>query len=352
MQHAVQNRATFEVAGSMDISGRATADEIHRALQTSKERSFWRIVGLPVLGSIVVGLFVALAPMPAQAEDDKDIRAEIAALQAQVAALQDEVSALQKANTGQQNEINNLQASNTTLQNQLANAKNVLALDPFVSVDSNPEIGVAGPHITFTGANIHIVSGSGRTDDNIFNGGSLTGRGNLIIGYDEEPTPPMDSSGLPPLGPGERGGSHNLVIGGRHKFTHFAYGGLVAGDFNEISAGGASVTGGAQNYASGSDSSVTGGLKNIASGFFASVTGGDGNIASGTWASVTGGTLNTAGGEFAIVSGGQANTASGRGSGVLGGENNTASEFLTVVLGGTNVTDNKANSIAPQPPFP
>jgi hypothetical protein len=238
MQHAVQNRATFEVAGSMDIGGRATADQIHRVLRTSKERSFWRIAGLPVLWSIVVGLFIVLAPMPAHAEDDKDIRAEIAALQAQVAALQDEVSALQKANTGQQNQISNLQASNTTLQNQLANAKNVLALDPFVSVDPNPEIGVAGPHITFTGANIHIVSGSGRTDDNIFNGGLLTGLGNLIIGYDEEPPPPMDNSGLPPLGPGERAGSHNLVIGGRHKFTNFAYGGLVAGDFNEISAGG------------------------------------------------------------------------------------------------------------------
>ena len=59
----------------------------------------------------------------------------------------------------------------------------MFALNSFVTVDPNPENGVIGPHITFKGANIHIVSGSGSTNDN----GSPTGLGNLIIGYDENP---------------------------------------------------------------------------------------------------------------------------------------------------------------------
>ena len=178
MQRRELNRATFEVASSMDISGRATAYEINRALQTGKERSFRRITCSTFLGSLMVaGLFVVVAPLAVRADNaedsrhgredsDRGIRAEIAAVQATVSALQDQVNKLQTSNTGLQNQVNSLQASNTTLQNQLANAKNVLALDPFVSVDPNPEIGVVGPHITFKGANIHIVSGSGATNDN------------------------------------------------------------------------------------------------------------------------------------------------------------------------------------------
>jgi len=179
----------------MGMSGRAIADEINRGLRTAKGSKLLRIVYSTFLGPLLVaGLFIVLAPLPARADDDKDrhrghedndkgIRTEIAALQAQVAALQSAVSTLQTANTDQQNEINSLQTSNTALQNQLAHAKNVLALDPFVSVDPNPEIGVIGPNIIFSGANIHIVSGSGRTDDN----GNPRGLGNLIIGYDDDP---------------------------------------------------------------------------------------------------------------------------------------------------------------------
>jgi len=62
-------------------------------------------------------------------------------------------------------------------------ANHALELGPFVSVNPNPETGVTGPNITFSGANIHIVSGSGMTDDD----GNPRGLGNLIIGYDEDP---------------------------------------------------------------------------------------------------------------------------------------------------------------------
>jgi hypothetical protein len=186
-----------------------------------------------------------------------------------------------------------------------------LALGPFVSVDPNPEIGVIGPNITFSGANIHIVSGSGSTDDgmSVNPNATLTGLGNLIIGYDEDPGKASGGAEAPPptLGPGDRSGSHNLVIGRWNRFTKAAFGGFVAGELNFIGNEG---------------TSVSGGFSNTASGFDASVVGGAVNTASGDDASVSGGVLNTAGGNE------------------------------TVVIGGSGVTDNKNNSIAPQPPFP
>src|SRR3954451_15397351 len=134
---------------------------------------------------------------------------QLKALNAQVAFLQRTVLTLQ-------GEVNILREELAAIQ-----ANNVQALDPFVSVNPNPEIGVAGPHIIFSGANLHIVSGSGATDD----GGTPLGLGNLIIGYDEDP---VQNNNEDPLNPGDRGGSHNLVIGSFHRFTQAAFGGLVA----------------------------------------------------------------------------------------------------------------------------
>jgi len=163
------------------------------------------------------------------------------------------------SNQSLQQQLNALKAQVTALQNQLTVAKNVLALAPFVRVDPNPEVGVTGPNITFTGANLHLVSGSGATNDN----GNPTGLGNLIIGYDENPGN---------LGATDRGGSHNLVIGSFNKFTSAAFGGLVAGEMNTISYEGASVSGGLDNVASGLEASVSGGISNTASAETASVS--------------------------------------------------------------------------------
>jgi hypothetical protein len=332
------NRATTEVASSMDISRKATADEIKRGLQTEEKRGFWGIVNSAIPGYLMaLGLFVALTPLPASADNDnndKGIPAELAALQAEVASLQDQV--------------NSLQASNTTLQSQLATVQSnhALLLGPFVNVDPNPEIGVIGPNIIFSGANIHIVSGSGSTDDN----GNRTGLGNLIIGYDEPPgSQPL--TGLP-LNPGDRGGSHNLVIGRFNRFTQAAFGGLVAGEVNTISNVSASVTGGDQNAATGAHPTVTGGEANTASGQWASVSGGDFSTASGLYTSVSGGANNTASGYGASVSGGLLNISSAAETSVLGGAGNQANFFESVVIGGHNVTNQGGISIAPQPPFP
>jgi hypothetical protein len=63
----------------------------------------------------------------------------------------------------------------------------------------------------------------------------------------------------PPLTPGDRGGSQNLVIGRWHRFTQTAFGGFVAGEDNLISNEGASVSGGRENTAGGFYSVILGG---------------------------------------------------------------------------------------------
>ena len=155
----------------------------------------------------------------------------------------------------------------------LVKANPALALGPYVAVDPNPENGLAGPHVIFYGANVHIESGSGQTVD-------TTGLGNLVIGYDED-------SFNPAVIDANRSGSHNLVVGRQNMFTASA--GIVAGQANFISSVFATVTGGQCNAAGGtlfpglvcvtlstdtSDAaSVSGGVFNYAFGFASSVSG-------------------------------------------------------------------------------
>ena len=92
------------------------------------------------------------------------------------------------------------------------------------------------------GANVHVRSGSGHTSDGCRdntpgypNCESLTGLGNLIVGYN-------DRRGCRRAGPCNlRSGSHNLVVGMYHDYTSF--GGFVAGGGNEISGELASLSG-------------------------------------------------------------------------------------------------------------
>jgi cell division protein FtsB len=386
MQERELNCATIGVANRTDISGRATAEETSRASRIGKGRSFGRIASLTILRSLIAaGFVVALAPLPAQADEEERGRdKKFEALEAKLESLQATVSALE--------------SQIDTLQKQLAavQSNHALLLGPFVNVDPNPEIGVIGPHIVFSGANIHIVSGSGATNDNF----SATGLGNLIIGYNEDPQFYFDESPgndlpLSPLNPGDRGGSHNLVIGAANRFTRATFGGVVVGTANTIDGYGASVSGGAGNtarfygasvsagflnFAADDCASVSGGRFNFAGspfssvsggqgnttarssgnfGFGASVSGGTGNRASGTNASICGGEGNVAFDNSSTVTGGTGNTAGsqvtfqgGLGSSVLGGSGNNAGGRNTVVIGGQNVTDNNDNSIAPKPPFP
>ena len=169
------------------------------------------------------------------------------------------------------------------------------------------------PTVQFSGCNVQIVNGEGKTE-------STNGAGNLVIGYDE--------------GPGAQTGSHNLVLGVFQTFT--SNGGILAGRENSITDGGASVLGGRLNTASGELASVSGGSQNTASADRASVSGGEGNTASGSLATVTGGVVNTASGQNSSVSGGNSNTAKGSFSSVSGGVGNTASGQDSSVSGGAS----------------
>jgi hypothetical protein len=151
-----------------------------------------------------------------------------------------------------------------------------------------------GNDIYVTGANLHVVNGTGATE-------TTNGLGNVIVGYNED----RRALGMW----NARGGSHMLVVGYGNNFT--SYGGIVAGSLNSTTGPYASVSGGAGNVASGEAASVSGGNANVASGALASVSGGGGNLASGRYASVGGGEWNEASGELASVSGGRSRAATG-----------------------------------------
>lgn len=179
-------------------------------------------------------------------------------------------------------------------------------------------LAVSGTDLTITGVNVHIVSGSGATDDQ----GQLTGLGNLIIGYDARRGPdPLDGqhySGktFDRLN-NARSGSHNLILGDGNSYSSF--GGLVAGRNNTLDGGYASVSGGLENSVLSAYGFIGGGMENTAGGRGASVSGGEGGTAGGYGASVSGGINNAAGGVWASVSGGAGNKAEGTSSAVSGG---------------------------------
>lgn len=222
----------------------------------------------------------------------------------------------------EQSDIEALKARIASLEAKLA----------YLSIESGAVNGLPGPHVIFTGANVHIRSGSDSTDDN----GALEGLGNLIVGYNEERSSIND-----------RTGSHNIVVGAKNNFS--SYGGLVVGYSNTVSGSFASVSGGSGNTASGNWASVCGGDSNTAIGDWASVSGGYRNTASGADASVSGGFNNTASGVDSSVSGGSANTASGDWASVTGGNENEAAGENSTVLGWEDVTASNKGNILPYP---
>lgn len=273
---------------------------------------------------LVPGLWPADAPAAAASNNPPTLNQRVAALEGKMVQLQAQVATLKATVQAQGTRISGLQGLLAALQ-----ANPALALGRYVSVTSSPLNGVKGPNIVFSGANLHIVSGSGSTDDGSYDESThthdpamLTGLGNLIVGYDEEPA----------YGPVERCGSHNLVLGTRNAFT--AFGGYVGGDANTISGGWASVRGGAYNTATGICAGVSGGDGNYASGWYSSVSGGSVNGASGSSACVSGGTQNDASGDAASVSGGSQNGATSDCASVSGGHKNMATNSYSSVSGG------------------
>jgi len=157
----------------------------------------------------------------------------------------------------------------------------------------------SGSDVTITGANLHVVDGTGDTS------GTPNGLGNVIIGYNELRGVNDD-----------RNGSHMLVVGKENNYSSF--GGIVVGRRNwtgdpsaPLDSGYASVSGGYGNIASGYLSSVSGGYHNTASGYGSSVSGGYYNTASAMHSSVSGGAYNPASGVYSSVSGGSQRAATG-----------------------------------------
>jgi hypothetical protein len=220
-----------------------------------------------------------------------------AALDAAVGA---EAAARAAADISLQSNINAEAAARAAFDATLAP---VSALAPYVSINTGILDNLAGPHIIFTGVNVHIRSGHASG-----NSYSENGRGNLILGYNE----PSD-----PSFPSERGGSHNLVVGPNHRYNFGV--GLIVGGSSRLGGDGASVSGGFMNTASAVFSAVSGGMRNDASGEVAAISGGADNVASGTAASVSAGQLNQATIDLSSVSGGFNNVASGIFSSVGGG---------------------------------
>jgi hypothetical protein len=173
-----------------------------------------------------------------------------------------------------------------------------------------------GHEVVITGVNLRLVNGLGRTDCTGEQDEPIpdcpNGVGNLIVGYNE----PREFS------ENSRTGSHNVVVGQFHNFSRV--GGLVVGDFNEISGDFAVVSGGQRNTARGDRSAVSGGLSNTARGGGAIVNGGFVNAAGGFATAVCGGSFNSASGAVSSVSGGQGNEARNDFAAVSGGRHRTA----------------------------
>lgn len=143
------------------------------------------------------------------------------------------------------------------LEKRVERLEKVEKLLSYVQVELEPINGVAGPHVIIEGANLHVRSGSGVTDER----DAPTGLGNLIVGYNEDREVGLD-----------RTGSHNLVIGPDHAYS--SHGGLVAGIANKVLGLYATVTGGADNAAEGDFSAVSGGTSNTAEASLSAVGGG------------------------------------------------------------------------------
>jgi hypothetical protein len=255
-------------------------------------------------------LTAALAfAISAKGQTTAQLQAEIALLKSSVTALQNSVAALQSKSAGNQATDTTQSATLAAVQRQVTLiAQNpVLATGPFVKLDVNPENGVIGPNIVFTGANIHIVSGSGTTVDQ-------TGKGNLIIGYNPAP---ID------MQVGERSGSHNIITGEENTFT--GSGGVVFGFQNSLLTSYASILGGSSNVILSGDGElavIVGGYNNVARGTADVVVGGWQNGAEGTFTAILGGTGNRVDGGGSVVVAGHGNQTQGpdilEGSGIDG----------------------------------
>jgi hypothetical protein len=188
------------------------------------------------------------------------------AIQVSMAALQDQINALTVANVKLEEKLTTaLNAATATLETKVGAVDTKVAALDKKTVDIIPDLakylkvdttnvlnGVIGPHILFSGVNVHVRNGSKATDNNDL---PYQGLGNLIIGYNEDTSPTATLASA-------RKGSHNLVGGSMNSFS--SVGGMVFGVQNTARGQYASVLGGSVNLAQGTNSTVYGGWKQTA----------------------------------------------------------------------------------------
>jgi hypothetical protein len=241
-----------------------------------------------------------------------DLRQQVRELRRQVGALQSTVRSLRAQLAAEASERLSLQAGMDSLTGQLASIQgdvrslrgnSILDLNGYLTLD----LSSGYPTALFQGINVQVVNGTGTTH-------SVNGLGNLIVGYNR----PRTASPICSIGAysnaadcrakggvwaqSHKSGSHNLVGGDFNSYS--AWGGLVLGIENGVTAPYATITAGALNTASGDLSSISGGSTNTASGMYGVVGGGLGNTAAGSFAALSGGARRTALGSEDWVGGG------------------------------------------------
>jgi len=297
--------------------------------------------GTPARASEVNGNFAAVKT----AVDDNDSR--IGTLLTRLATLEASMTALQAENSMLKSTVQTQGSTIATLQSQVSN---VAQLNGVVSLTSSNGV----PTVRFSNVNVQVVNGQGITD-------SVTGTGNLIVGYDEARTigRPHCSFGFnrtdsSPVTTEEhcrngngiwalnhKSGSHNLIVGSRHNYSRV--GGTLFGILNSVTEDYSTVAGGFENHAGGSATFVGGGFRNFATGTAASILGGEENRATGADATVSGGRWNVASGAAASISGGRSNNAVGNRASISGGVANHASGVESSIGGGES---NRAEGVA------
>jgi hypothetical protein len=186
-------------------------------------------------------------------------------------------------------------------------------------------VDVAADAVVFSGADVHVNNGQESTY-------SSTGRGNLIVGYNE-PSPNVEL---------ERSGSHNLIMGATNDYT--GVGSIVTGQSNKMYATEGLVTG-FGNVVTGIRSAVIGGNHNTAGGELSVIISGQqnvttGNDAAGLGDAVVGGVSNEADGIYVVIAGGNDNLANGENSAVIGGSLHHAMGYSDAIFGGElGITD-------------
>lgn len=272
------------------------------------------LVTLHLVIGVFVGVFVSMAP-----DALSSITLKESASSCSVVAFQD----------GQTASAGPVNANFSCLQDRIAALEEKLQ---YLSVVQGAVNGLPGPHVMITGANLHVRSGASSTSEGDCGatGGNCSGRGNLVIGYDEP-----RQTGAP-----IRSGSHNLIIGSGHNFS--SHGGFVAGLNNTLTWRSASIAGGTGNQASGTASSIAGGSNNGVYEYAASIAGGRNNVAGEQFATVAGGCGNRAGGDLSHPSNCDLSSPLkplGEASAVAGGINNLAALAGQTVAGGIQVSN-------------